>query len=98
MQAMTEHSCPTPGPNDQYPTRRASEPALLYRTDPVVYGNADGPIDQETLVAYEADGFLTVDELLAPEEVERYRAELRRLADDEAVLRDDRTVTERGSD
>ncbi|WP_433173508.1 ectoine hydroxylase [Actinoallomurus sp. CA-150999] len=95
---MTEHACPTPGPNDQYPTRRASEPALLYRTDPVVHGNADGPIDQETLVAYEADGFLTVDELLAPEEVERYRAELRRLADDEAVLRDDRTVTERGSD
>ncbi|GAB3968035.1 ectoine hydroxylase [Actinoallomurus acanthiterrae] len=95
---MTEHACPTPGPNDQYPTRRASEPALLYRTDPVVHGNADGPIDQETLVAYEADGFLTVDELLAPEEVERYRAELRRLADDEAVLRDDRTVTERESD
>ncbi|GAA4629222.1 ectoine hydroxylase [Actinoallomurus vinaceus] len=95
---MTEHACPTPGPNDLYPTRRAGEPALLYRTDPVVHGNVDGPIDQETLVAYDADGFLTVDELLAPEEVERYRAELRRLAADEAVLRDDRTITERGSD
>ncbi|MFL6053061.1 MAG: ectoine hydroxylase [Actinoallomurus sp.] len=94
---MTEHPCPTPGPNDQYPTRCASEPALLYRTDPVVHGNADGPIDDETLVAYEADGFLTVDELLAPEEVERYRAELRRLSTDEAILGDERTITERGS-
>jgi ectoine hydroxylase len=94
---MTEHPCPTPGPNDQYPTRRAGEPALLYRTDPVVHGHADGPIDDETLVAYEADGFLTVDELLSPEEVEGYRAELRRLSTDEAILGDERTITERGS-
>ncbi|GAA4495251.1 ectoine hydroxylase [Actinoallomurus oryzae] len=94
---MIEH--PNPGPNDLYPTRKAGEPALLYRTDPVVYGGPDdGPIDPETLASFDEKGFLTVDELLVPEEIERYRAELRRLAEDQAVLRDERTVTERGSD
>ncbi|GLY79973.1 ectoine hydroxylase [Actinoallomurus iriomotensis] len=94
---MIEH--PNPGPNDLYPTRKAGEPALLYRTDPVAYGGpGDGPIDAETLTSYDEKGFLTIEELLAPEEIERYRAELRRLSEDEAVLRDERTVTERGSD
>lgn len=93
---MTEHPCP--GPNDLYPTRKASEPALLYRTDPVVYGGPDdGPIEQETLTSFEEHGFLSVQDLLNLDEVERYRAELRRLSADEAVLGDDRTVTERGS-
>ena len=94
---MIEH--PNPGPNDLYPTRKAGEPALLYRTDPVVYGGPDdGPIDAETLASFDEKGFLTVEELLGAEEIERYRAELRRLSEDAAVLRDERTVTERGSD
>jgi ectoine hydroxylase len=94
---MTEHPCPSP--SDPYPTRKASEPALLYRTDPVVHGGpGDGPIDAETLTSFEENGFLSVEALLRPEEVERYRAELRRLSTDEAILRDDRTVTEPGSD
>lgn len=96
---MTDQPCPAPSPSDLYPTRRASEPALLYRTDPVVYGEAGaGPVGAAALAAYEENGFLTVEELLAPEEVERYRAELRRLSADEAVLRDERSVLERDSD
>jgi ectoine hydroxylase len=93
---MIEH--PTPGPGDLYPTRKAGEPALLYRTDPVVYGGPDdGPIDADTLASFDETGFLSVEELLAPEEIGRYRAELRRLSQDEAILSDERTVTERGS-
>ena len=85
--------------DDAYPTRKAAEAALLYRQDPVVYGAPeDGPIDGATLDSFEADGFLTVDQLIAPEEVEDYRAELRRLSADPQVLADERTVTERGSD
>jgi len=85
--------------DDAYPTRKASEAALLYRQDPVVYGGPeDGPIDAATLASYEANGFLTIDRLLSPEEVEEYRAELRRLSSDPRILADERTVTERGTD
>ncbi|MFB4307611.1 ectoine hydroxylase [Actinomadura sp. GTD37] len=84
--------------DDAYPTRKAAEAALLYRQDPVVRGGPqDGPIDGATLDSFEANGFLSVDQLLAPEEVEDYRAELRRLSSDPEVLADERTVTERGS-
>ncbi|WP_329520183.1 ectoine hydroxylase [Spirillospora sp. NBC_01491] len=90
-------SHPTLG--DAYPTRKSAEAALLYRQDPVVVGGPqDGPIDGATLEAFESNGFLSVDQLLAPEEVEDYRAELRRLSCDPDVLADERTVTERGSD
>ncbi|MFA1548163.1 ectoine hydroxylase [Actinomadura chokoriensis] len=88
-----------PSIDDAYPTRKAAEAALLYRQDPVVYGEPqDGPIDGATLDSFEANGFLSVDQLLAPEEVEDYRAELRRLSSDPEILADERTVTERGSD
>jgi ectoine hydroxylase len=94
---MIEHPCP--GPSDLYPTRKAGEPALLYRTDPVVHGGPDdGPIDAATLASFDEKGFLSVEQLLGAEEIERYRTELRRLSEDETVLGDDRTVTERGSD
>lgn len=93
---MIEQPCP--GPSDLYPSRKAGEPALLYRTDPIVYGGPDdGPIDAEALATFEEKGYLTVEELLGADETERYRAELRRLSEDEAVLRDERTITERGS-
>jgi ectoine hydroxylase len=93
---MIEQPCP--GPSDHYPTRKAGEPALLYRTDPIVYGGPDdGPIDAETLASFEEKGYLTVEALLDAEEIERYRTELRRLAEDEKVRADERTVTERGS-
>jgi ectoine hydroxylase len=89
---------PCPGPSDQYPTRKAGEPGLLYRTDPIVYGGPDdGPIDAETLASFEEKGYLTVETLLDAEETERYRAELRRLMEDEKIRADERTVTGRGS-
>ncbi|MCP2338156.1 ectoine hydroxylase [Actinomadura rupiterrae] len=88
-----------PSIDDSYPTRKCEEAALLYRQDPVVYGTpADGPIDAATLDGYDANGFLTIDRLLEPDEVEGFRAELRRLASDPAMLADERTVTERGTD
>lgn len=94
---MIEQPCP--GPADPYPTRKAGEPALLYRTDPVAYGGpGDGPIDAGTLASYDDKGFLTIDALIGPEEIERYRAELRRLSEDPAIRGDERTVTERDSD
>jgi ectoine hydroxylase len=83
---------------DQYPTRQATEPALLPRTDAVVWGQpADGPIDEAGLTGFDRDGFLTVESLLTPDEVEHYRAELDRLSSDPVMRADERTIIERGS-
>lgn len=83
---------------DRYPTRQAAEPSLLPRTDPVVWGDAgDGPIDEAGLAGFDADGYLSVDALLRPDEVDRYRAELLRLSADPAMRADERTIIERDS-
>ncbi|HEY7486117.1 MAG TPA: ectoine hydroxylase [Streptosporangiaceae bacterium] len=85
-------------PIDTYPTRRTCEPIFLFRRDPVVYGTAaDGPIDDETLGSFDKNGFLTIDPLLDPDEVERYRAEMRRLGTDSALSGDDRLTVEKSS-
>jgi ectoine hydroxylase len=82
---------------DAYPTRKTSEPAFLFRRDPVVYGTQDGPIDAGALAGFERDGFLTVQEMVSPDEVERFRAELRRLSADPVLKSDERVVLERES-
>ncbi len=82
---------------DDYPTRRASEPALLYRKHPVVWGDHEGPIDSETLDSYEAKGYLQVEQLLTADELAACRAELDRLSSDEDLRRDERFVVERTS-
>ncbi|RCV49633.1 ectoine hydroxylase [Marinitenerispora sediminis] len=83
---------------DEYPTRKSTEPALLYRREPVVWGGADGPIDPDTLASFDEKGYLQVEELLTPEELESCRAELRRLSEDQDLKRDERVVVERKSD
>ena len=83
---------------DTYPTRKTPEPAFLFRRDPVVYGAPeDGPLDAPTLADFDQNGYLAVDRLISEEEVERYRAELRRLSADEALKTDERVVVERDS-
>ncbi|MFC0861937.1 ectoine hydroxylase [Sphaerimonospora cavernae] len=85
-------------PMDIYPTRKTIEPTLVFRRDPVVYGGPeDGPIDEKTLKEFGEKGFLTVEQLIDPVEVDRYRAELRRLLTDEELKGDERVVTERQS-
>ncbi|MFE5867921.1 ectoine hydroxylase [Streptomyces roseifaciens] len=88
---------------DLYPTRGTHEEAVP-RRDPVVWPGpasasgsgaaAPGPIDAAGLAGYERDGFLTVDEMLAPEEVQVLRAELDRLIADPAVRAGERAVVE----
>jgi ectoine hydroxylase len=78
---------------DTYPTRKTWEPTFIFRRDPVVYGTAaDGPVNAATLETFDKTGFLTVDRMLEPDEVERYRAEMRRLAADPALAGDPRLV------
>ncbi|WP_432019127.1 ectoine hydroxylase [Streptomyces sp. 1222.5] len=80
---------------DLYPTRGTSE-VTVPRQDPVVWGSPDtpGPIPTADLQAYERDGFLAVDQLITPDEVEVYRRELERLVTDPAIRADERSIVE----
>ncbi|MFC5800649.1 ectoine hydroxylase [Streptomyces formicae] len=80
---------------DLYPTRGATETAIP-RQDPVVWSppGAPGPIAPSEMQAYERDGFLAIEELITPDEVAVYRAELERLVDDPAVRADERSIVE----
>ncbi|MEV6107317.1 ectoine hydroxylase [Streptomyces sp. NPDC051940] len=80
---------------DPYPTRGASE-VLTARKDPVVWSgpDAEGPVTPWELEAYERNGFMAMEQLITPEEVEVYRAELDRLVDDPAVRADERSIVE----
>jgi ectoine hydroxylase len=83
---------------DIYPTRFGAEPMEIAREDAVVWGQpGQGPLDAEELAAHDANGFLAVDQLVSPDEVDRLRRELTRLSADPAVRADERTVVESGS-
>jgi ectoine hydroxylase len=80
---------------DTYPTRKIWEPTFIFRRDPVVYGEPHGgPVNTDALDGFEKNGFLTMDRLLEPDEVERYRTEMRRLGADPALAGDDRLVVD----
>ena len=83
---------------DAYPTRLSAPTAPTERPDPVVWGEAEGPMQPSTVAGYEENGYLAVDQLVTPDEVEELRAELRRLSADPAVRADERTVVERSSE
>jgi len=83
--------------HDPYPTRGASRPELIGRVDPVVHGNAAGPLSTGELVDFDRDGYLRMDRLISPEEVVLYAGELARLAGDPALRGDERVITEKDS-
>ncbi|UFQ14902.1 MULTISPECIES: ectoine hydroxylase [Streptomyces] len=80
---------------DLYPTRGAEE-VLIERKDPVVWSEpgAEGPIAAGDLAGFERDGFLAIDQLITPDEVSVYHAELERLMNDPAMRADERSIVE----
>ena len=83
---------------DLYPTRRAAQPTVLDRTEPVVHGSAgDGPFDAAGLADLERTGYAQIPDLVTADEVARMNAELERLAQDPKVLDDERTIVEADS-
>ncbi len=80
---------------DLYPTRGATEVATP-RQDPVVWGSPDtpGPVSESDLQSLDRDGFLAIDQLIAPEEVAEYQRELERLTTDPAIRADERSIVE----
>jgi ectoine hydroxylase len=80
---------------DLYPTRSAGTASVQPRQDKVVWGSAEsGPMDAATLAGFEEKGYLNIEELISPEEVKAYQAELDRLAADPAVRSDERCIVE----
>ena len=80
---------------DRYPSRIGTEPRLMDRKDPVVWGDAKhGPLSAGHLEKYEQNGFLTFDHLFSEKELLAYREELSRLSGDRNVKAMEETVTE----
>jgi ectoine hydroxylase len=94
MPATTTH--------DRYPTRVSDEPRILDRVDPVVAGSARepgaGPLTRQQVDSFERDGFLFLEDVFSGDEAKRYLAELHRLSADEELKRQERVITERGTD
>ncbi|MGH3424390.1 MAG: ectoine hydroxylase [Nocardioidaceae bacterium] len=83
---------------DVYATRVSGDQKVVDRDDPVVWGGTgDGPLAAEDLSTFGDNGYLAIDQLVRPEEVEGFRAELRRLSADPKILEDERSVVERQS-
>lgn len=80
---------------DLYPTRGTAE-MTTPRQDPVIWSppGAPGPVAVRDLQGFERDGFLTVDQLITPDEVAVYHSELDRLIADPAVRADERSIIE----
>ncbi|MCA1221351.1 ectoine hydroxylase [Streptomyces sp. 8L] len=82
-------------PKDLYPTRGAAE-VTTPRQDPVVWSapDAPGPIQPADLGAFERDGFLSIDQLVGPDDVARFRTETQRLITDPKIRADERSIVE----
>ncbi|TXS24939.1 ectoine hydroxylase [Streptomyces sp. gb1(2016)] len=80
---------------DLYPSRGAAE-MTTPRQGPVIWSapGAPGPVTAKDLQGFEENGFLTVDQLITPDEVDVYRAELDRLVADPQVRADERSIIE----
>ncbi|MBY8342278.1 ectoine hydroxylase [Streptomyces spinosirectus] len=80
---------------DLYPSRGPVEVSVP-RKDPVVWGSPDtpGPISATDLQGFERDGFLAIDQLIAPDEVPLYAQELERLVTDPQIRADERSIVE----
>ena len=95
MTAMSAATATT----DLYPTRSGETTEVLPRTGPIVFGSPeDGPLEAAELKHFEDTGYLTIDQLITPEELKLFTDELQRLSRDPEVKADERTVVEAESD
>lgn len=73
------------GRPDVYPSRVATDATITPRLDPVVYGDAEGPLAAPSVDDYVRDGFVVIESLLDGEEVAILNDEIDRLAADDEV-------------
>lgn len=82
-----------PTVHDRYVTRVGGSPSVIPREGKVVFGGPeDGPLSADELARIDQSGYLQIEQLVTPEEVTAMSDELQRLADDEEVKNDARTI------
>src|SRR5690606_27556365 len=73
-------------------------PDITERLDPVVHGDADGPLDPEMVSSFEDDGFLALPGFLPSHEVAALNDELHRIAVDDGLKAMPQAIVEPDSD
>lgn len=75
---------------DRYPTRLSEPAPHVERTDPTVWGTVTSP----ELAGFDANGFASIPDLLTPDEVAAFGAEIGHLAADPVLYGDERVIVE----
>lgn len=85
---------------DLYPSRREDRARLLPRLDPVVHGmwTDRAPLSREQAEHFEEKGYLVLDGLFGPEEMDVLQSAASGLLADPGALKAETVITERGSD
>jgi len=84
----------TPTVADVYPSRIHPEPRIIPREDPILWGEATGALDEERRGAYEENGFLSFERLLAAEELATLQKEAARLRNLDELRNREEVITE----
>lgn len=84
---------------DLYPSRVGSQPQIMERKDPVVYGSGSGEgIHVDQLAFYEENGYLFIENFFSEEEVASIREDMKRMWSQAADLRVPEVIREPGGD
>ena len=83
---------------DIYPSRCAAEPELLPRHDPVAYRewHADAPLGREQAEQFDREGYLVLEDVFGPAELDALQDETRRLLADPSSLDEETVIAEPG--
>lgn len=81
---------------DLYPSRIGREPVIKERQDPIIFSKAPpgAGLTPEQARFYEENGFLFIERFFAPQEVEAFMDELKRLSAREEVRQAEESITE----
>ncbi len=84
---------------DVYPSRNGQCSKLVERRDPTVYAAKEmrAPIDPSLVDSYDKQGFVVLDDVFTPEEVDSFQQELQRLRSDPQIKNSGEVITEPSS-
>ncbi len=86
---------------DKYPSRKSQQEQIIPRVDPVIFGKSDHgdpyALSPQQLQHFEREGFIVLQDLFSPEEVEKLKSECDRLVADETLHENEEFVTEEHS-
>ena len=81
---------------DLYPSRYGQPARLMERLDPVLYSRPDAPppVAQAVIDDYERNGFVVLEDVFSPAEIQALQEEASRLRDDDKLAALEQTITE----